>query len=62
MDISNYNQEKTKLVFSLLKKNHFIDKSELLPELRDNLTIFSLLERHTPEQVAEIIAEEYYAE
>jgi hypothetical protein len=62
MDKPNYNQEQIKLVFSLLKKDHFIDKSELLPELRDNLTIISLLERHTPKQVAEIIAEEFYAE
>jgi hypothetical protein len=62
MDKPNHNQEQVKLVFSLLKKDHFIDKSELLPELRDNLTIISLLERHTPKQVAEIIAEEFYAE
>jgi hypothetical protein len=62
MDKPNYNQEQVKLVFSLLKKDHFIDKSELLPELRNNLTIISLLERHTPKQVAEIIAEEFYVE
>ena len=62
MDRPKYNQEQVKLVFEILKKDHFIDKNELLPELRDILTIVSLLERHTPKQVAEIIVEEFYVE
>lgn len=47
------------LVFEILKKEFLIDKSELSGELRDHLTIISLLERYSTFEVARIIADEF---
>jgi hypothetical protein len=46
------------LVFKILEKEFLVKRDELNGELRDPFTILSLLERYSPLETAEIIADE----
>ena len=46
MDRPKYNQEQVKLVFEILKKDHFIDKNELLAKAKEVIGYRTITKPH----------------